>query len=113
MFQTATATEFYPSGGHDRVDVIVGAGACMVVIADGMGGRSGAAEAAQMWVDAVRREPPNVARWAEADYWLDLMAAADRAIRDDARAGETTAIAAVLMPQGLVGASVGDSGAWL
>jgi serine/threonine protein phosphatase PrpC len=113
MFQTATATEFYPSSGHDRVDILVGDGACALVIADGMGGRSGAAAAAQMWIDAVRCGSQDPQQWAESDYWLDLLAATDRAIRDDKNAGETTAVVAVMTARGNVGASVGDSGAWL
>jgi len=113
MFETALATEFYPSGGHDRVDVLLGGDACALVIADGMGGRSGAAAAAQMWIDAVRGGSQDTAQWADSDYWLDLMAATDRAIRDAPAAGETTAVVAVMSPRGLCGASVGDSGAWL
>jgi len=114
MFSAAAASEFYPGGGHDRVDVIIaGDDACALVIADGMGGRSGAAPAAQMWIDAVRGGSQEPSHWTDSDYWLDLMAAADRAIRDEPEAGETTAVIAVLTPNGLCGASVGDSGAWM
>ena len=114
MFETASASEFYPAGGHDRVDVlVVGDRACVLVIADGMGGRSGAAAAAQRWVDAVRNGSQDPQRWADPDYWLDLMAETDRAIRDEPNAGETTAVVAVLTPDGICGASVGDSGAWI
>ena len=115
MFETASAFEFYPGGGHDRVDVLAGdeADACALVIADGMGGRSGAAMAAQMWIDAVRDGSRDPSRWIDTDYWLDLMSATDRAIRDEPRAGETTAVVAVVAPSGVFGASVGDSAAWL
>jgi serine/threonine protein phosphatase PrpC len=113
MFETASASEFYPAGGHDRVDILVGDRACALVLADGMGGRSGAAAAAQRWVDAVRNGSQDALRWADPDYWLDLMAETDRAIRDDPKAGETTAVVAAITSNGLVGASVGDSGAWL
>ena len=113
MFAASTGFEFYPGGGHDRVDALVSGQACVLAIADGMGGRSGAAEAAQVWIDVVRGATQEPARWADTDYWLDLMARADRAIRDDPRAGETTAVVAVMTAAGLFGASVGDSGAWL
>ena len=115
MFETATGTQFYPSGGHDRVDVLVAGDARALVIADGMGGRSGAARAAEMWIEAVRTRAAahDAGKWADTDFWVDLMAEADRAIRDDSAAGETTAVVAVITPSGLAGASVGDSGAWL
>jgi serine/threonine protein phosphatase PrpC len=113
MLTAAMASESYPDGGHDRVDVLVGDDACALIIADGMGGRSGAGAAAQMWIDAVRGGSQDPAQWADGDYWLDLMAAADRAIRDAPTAGETTAVVAVMTSGGLCGASVGDSGAWL
>jgi len=115
MLQTACAIASYPGGGHDRADVLrAGDDVCALVMADGMGGRSGAARAAKMWVEAVRvRAAQDQAQWAESDYWLDLMADADRAIRDDPEAGETTAVVAVMTPHGVAGASVADSGAWL
>jgi serine/threonine protein phosphatase PrpC len=113
MLTAAMASESYPGGGHDRVDLLIGDGACALIIADGMGGRSGAAAAAQMWIDAARGGSQDPAQWADSDYWLDLMAAADRAIRDAPAAGETTAVVAVMTSGGLCGASVGDSGAWL
>ena len=76
MLQTACAIASYPGGGHDRADVLrAGDDVCALVMADGMGGRSGAARAAEMWVEAVRvRAAQDQAKWAESDYWLDLMA---------------------------------------
>jgi serine/threonine protein phosphatase PrpC len=78
-----------------------------------MGGRSGAAAAAEEWIAAVRKHSTDEGGWSSANFWIDVMTDTDRVIRDDPRGGETTAIVAVVTRGGIVGASVGDSGAWL
>ena len=97
MIHTARVTEFYPGGGHDRVEIIVGGDdACVLAIADGMGGRSGAAAAAEFWITAVRNQAADQDAWSDAKFWLRVMADADRVIRDAAHAGETTAVVAAI-----------------
>ena len=113
QFRTFTAIESYPGGGHDRVEVIAGDGGCVLAIADGMGGRSGAALAAEGWIAAVRVAAEQRQRWTDPDYWLDVMRRADRAIDAHPSAGETTAVVMAVTDAGLCGASVGDSGAWM
>src|SRR5688572_1469150 len=107
-FRTFTAMESYPGGGHDRVEVIVGDEGCVLAIADGMGGRSGAAQAAEGWIASVRHAASERDSWMDSDYWFDVMQRADRAILAHPGAGETTAIVAAVTEHGVCGASVGD-----
>ena len=111
--QLAKAVESYPDGGHDRVEIFALEETCVIAVADGMGGRSGAAEAAEGWIEAVRSCLENSDQWSAPDFWAGIMGRADRAIAEDRQAGETTAVVAAVTKAGIVGASVGDSGAIL
>lgn len=85
--------------------MVVADGRCLVVLADGAGGLAGGEVAADAVVAGC------VARLGrpDLDHWLyDL----DEALFLDPLAGETTAVVARLDGNRIVGASVGDSGAW-
>ncbi|HEY4244811.1 MAG TPA: SpoIIE family protein phosphatase [Kofleriaceae bacterium] len=88
---------------QDRVRIYDGPdGALILALADGAGGTGGGAEAADAIVAAAR---------GGGDF-AQLLAALDR---DGARLGfgQATAVLALLTADRIVGASVGDSGAWL
>jgi serine/threonine protein phosphatase PrpC len=97
---------------QDRVEVIRSEDRIVIVIADGAGGLSGGAEAADMVVRAVRDFAERETR-TDAAACSHLLRSIDQAIQSDSKAGETTAVVAILKPNEIIGASVGDSGVWL
>lgn len=104
--RTATASESPQKHTEDRLLVREAGDRILMVVADGAGGRSGGAEAADRTIQILRgcdlSEDPV--------FWVMRLSEIDRSL---AQSGETTAVVAVITPQLIVGASVGDSGAWL
>lgn len=76
----------------------------MLVVADGAGGTGGGAGAAEAVLAAVGASP---AVWTPQG-WAELLARVDA----EQRTGETTAVVCSVVGDVIVGASVGDSGAW-
>lgn len=101
--------------GEDRVVLHApNEGGCVVVVADGAGGLSGGATAAETWLALVAqalREPGFA--YLEPGAWCQRLVEADQALTRTASGGETTAVVVAWTPRGLAGASVGDSEAWL
>ena len=95
---------------QDRGIVIEDGERLVLCVADGAGGRSGGTEAATMVVELVRQ---NANLLINAESCAELLRKMDAAIAKDAVAGETTCALAVVTPEEICGASVGDSGAWL
>jgi len=89
-------------GTEDRAAVFTRDAGLVVALADGAGGSRGGAAAAQAIVDAVRD--------ADDTDWTTLMLRVDDAFA--VTGGETTAVVLALDGDAVVGASVGDSGAW-
>jgi serine/threonine protein phosphatase PrpC len=84
--------------------------ATVLVVADGSGGMSGGAEAAE---DALR-EILKAARTnglLEQASWISVLADADDQL--SRRTGQCAVVAAALIGDRIVGASAGDCGAWL
>jgi len=86
----------------------------IVCIADGTGGISGGAAAAELFITGVRRAALQ-SRFDLADpaTWATLVEALDDEIAAEPHAGETTGIALAITSGLVVGASCGDSRAWL
>jgi len=99
--------------GEDRVDILRLDSGVVMVVADGVGGRPGGGEAATLLVENA------VNYFVTADYDIDdlaltrLLTEMDQALADDENAGETTAVVAVVTDDGITGAYVGDSDAYL
>jgi serine/threonine protein phosphatase PrpC len=94
--------------GQDRARVVEMASGIVIALADGAGGTGGGAEAAQAIVDGVaERALSAVLR----PTWADEIEALDRS--PTLGGGQATAIVAEVGRDGLVGASAGDSQAWL
>lgn len=74
-------------------------------LADGAGGLSGGTQAAQHIVNALQETPVECANI--------LLQQLDYRIEQDPMAGETTAIVIKIQKHQIIGASVGDSAAWL
>jgi serine/threonine protein phosphatase PrpC len=92
--------------GQDRAGVREVGDSVVIALADGAGGTGGGSQAAQAVVDAV------FAAVAQGPAWASLLADLDR---DAMRlgGGQTTAIILSVTRTGVVGAAVGDSGAWI
>lgn len=82
----------------------------VLCVADGAGGRSGGTEAAIMALELVRQ---NANQLVNAETCAEMLRKLDAAIAKDAIAGETTCALAVVAPEEIFGASIGDSGVWL
>jgi serine/threonine protein phosphatase PrpC len=113
-FNVAHALACAREPGEDRVGIFEYEGALVVVVADGVGGVAGGGRAADLVVELVRDavaapalDPLRVERWT------DLLAGADALLEADRDAGETTGVVLAIAKDLLVGASCGDSGAWL
>ena len=103
--ECAIAIEAAGRSGQDRAIVVPHANGVIIALADGSGGSSHGADAAQAVIDAVARSPEAGLDAASLLYELD----------DPERVhhGETTAVVLIASPTVISGASVGDSGAWL
>lgn len=86
-------------------------GGVLLVIADGVGGRSGGGVAAQLAVDLVCDHQYGVR--SEPTHWSGLLSYIDGLVSDDPDAGETTLLVVDIGPTEVTGASVGDSQAFI
>lgn len=98
---------------EDRAEIVERGDALVVVVADGAGGMRGGATASAALVETVRGVATSGAvDLHEPETWVGLLKETDAALFDR-RAGETTGVIVVIDPGGIVGASVGDSEAWI
>lgn len=90
-------------------------GVGIVALADGQGGRSGGAEAAQTAVkSAVQMALSASIRQLQSErFWRQLLLDVDKAVADDPDAGFTTFVGAAITEHQIVGVSSGDSQAVL
>lgn len=95
---------------QDRAEVLSLGDRRVVILADGVGGISGGARAADWFIRGVREAAAGL---ASAEACWELMRRLDGEIAEANVCGETTGIVVVLRAEGLFGASVGDSAAWL
>jgi serine/threonine protein phosphatase PrpC len=110
----ATSAASYRENTQDRALVFDVGDASIVCVADGTGGVSGGAQAAELFIAGVRQAgEQHTFDLTCADNWTALFTALDHEIERDVHAGETTGIAIAITPTALVGASAGDSQAWL
>jgi PPM family protein phosphatase len=90
--------------GQDRATARESRDGVVIALADGAGGTSNGAAAAQAVIDAI------VVADDDSD-WSSILARVDNA--PSLAGGQTTAVVLALTSNGIVGASVGDSGAWI
>lgn len=81
----------------------------LLCVADGAGGRSGGAQAASLAVEFTRQGSRSL---DSAEAAVNLLRRMDTSIASDPVAGETTCALAIVTPEEIIGASVGDSGIW-
>ena len=94
--------------GEDRAVVRLDRDRLLVVVADGAGGTSAGAAAAEAVCDAVLKEPA-----VSTEGWTDLLREIDLALSRSRTGGLSTAVVVEVHGWTLWGASVGDSAAWL
>lgn len=105
-YETVHILEAYRRRCEDRVEVIQDTGRTIIVVADGAGGTGSGDAAAETVIREVRSIYPHVATshdWREALHQIDFRVSA----------GESTAVVVDLQATGIMGASVGDSAAWI
>lgn len=95
---------------QDRVEILRFGNRTLVIVADGSGGRSGAAEAAEFFARSVREV---AARLNTVQDCFRLVCELDQKIARASDCGETTGVIAVVSSGEVFGANVGDSAAWL
>jgi PPM family protein phosphatase len=96
--------------GQDRASVLRLENATVLIVADGSGGMSGGAQAAE----SALREISEAARrrmLSERASWLKMLAEADAALSRGP--GQCAIVGTAIVAGRLIGASVGDCGAWL
>ncbi len=98
------------SENQDRGLVIHDGPRVVLCVADGAGGLSGGMQAANMALELVRQ---NVSLMSHADFCVEVLRKMDTVIANDPIAGETTCALAIVTPEEMFGASVGDSSIWL
>jgi len=106
--------ESYRSAPEDFVHVFQHDQLAAFVVADGAGGVGGGARAAQLVVRAFEDEIGGLsASRATPEMWCEFLLRLDGQIERDSDAGESTAVVVVVRDNEVVGASVGDSEAWV
>ena len=110
MFQTSQAIQPAEGNGQDRLVVLRTETKVIIAIADGAGGRSGGAEAADLAAKLIGERAKILSTQADCERILTEL---DGIVASNSAAGETTTVVAIISSAGIVGASVGDSGAWL
>jgi len=108
-FPVAIARDSYRAATEDRGSVRVSGNRVLIAVADGVGGMSGGAAAAELAVLRIMAHGLS----PDPAALVSLLREADRRVYEEPDAGETTVVAAVVTPHEIAGASVGDSEAWL
>jgi hypothetical protein len=110
MFESNQIVLSSGENGQDRIELLRDGSRLVFVVADGAGGRSGGAEAAELVVRLARERVGSLLSPGDCE---NLLGDIDRVISADRIAGETTAVIVVVSPNKVFGASAGDSGAWI
>jgi hypothetical protein len=105
-FETVQLTQGYRNPCEDRVKVIHDDERTVIVVADGAGGVGSGDVAAET---VIREVENDFHRITSADEWEAELRQIDCRIG----LGESTGVVVDLRPDGIVGASVGDSQAWI
>ncbi|MDF1660780.1 MAG: protein phosphatase 2C domain-containing protein [Planctomycetota bacterium] len=97
---------------QDRIAIFQNGAITIFALADGAGGRSGGAEAANKTVTDLIQSFSSLKSLPSVKDCVKALEQLDVALYRDKHCGETTAVLVVEAKGKVVGASVGDSGAW-
>ena len=109
MFATSKQIRAGGKELQDRAEFFWCGSDLVLVVADGAGGMSGGAEAAQFFVEGIKRRIGSAS--LNTDELTELLTSLDREMATIGAYGETTGVIAILSGTSIFGASVGDSGA--
>ena len=105
-FETCQLVEAYRDRCEDRVEVLVDGDRTLIVVADGAGGTGDGHVAAEA---VIRETCSSCGAIDNATGWCKFLSQLDLRIHS----GETTAVIVDIRHDGILGASVGDSCAWV
>ena len=105
-FETTSITVAYQQRCEDRVKVLEFDNGVVIAVADGAGGTGGGGQAAET---VMRELTASASLEHDAESWCAML----RQIDCRVAVGESTCVVVARSPQGIVGASAGDSKAWL
>jgi serine/threonine protein phosphatase PrpC len=95
---------------QDRLEVFRFGNRVVLIVADGSGGRSGAAEAAEFVIRSTRNIAASL---TDATACFRLLLELEQKIAQATECGETTGVILGVSPDEIFGANVGDSAVWL
>jgi serine/threonine protein phosphatase PrpC len=105
-FETTSITVAYQQRCDDRVKVLEFDSGVVIAVADGAGGTGAGGQAA---ATVMREVTASASLERDAESWCAIL----RQIDCRVTIGESTCVVVARSPKGIVGASVGDSKAWL
>lgn len=105
-FETAQLVEAYRDRCEDRIEIIADGDRTLIVVADGAGGTGDGHLAAETVIREAGRAYGSI---DSSTGWSDFLSQVDSCIAS----GETTAVIVDISPNQILGASVGDSCAWV
>jgi hypothetical protein len=105
-FETASITVAFQCKSEDRVKVVELDEGVVIAVADGAGGSGAGDQAAET---VIREVTASASLEHDATAWCDILRQTDHRIG----VGESTCVVVARSARGMVGASVGDSNAWL
>lgn len=106
LFETSHSVEAYRERCEDRIEILTEGERTLIVVADGAGGTGDGRTAAETVIRETR------AGYASIDSslgWSRFLSQVDLRVTS----GETTAVVVDIRPDRILGASVGDSCAWI
>jgi PPM family protein phosphatase len=111
----ATARVAFAAGraSQDRSAILVLPDRAVIVLADGAGGTTGGAEAAEATVDLMLHELAHGAALSDPQILADMLVTFDSRLARERHGGQTTAVVVIVTRDSIIGASVGDSEAHL
>jgi serine/threonine protein phosphatase PrpC len=109
MFAATKQIEAGESELQDRADFFWSGPNLILVLADGAGGLSGGAEAAEFVIERLKGQ--NFSAITNPQQLCAVLASFDREMFERGTFGETTCVVIILLETEIIGVSVGDSGA--
>ncbi len=106
LFEISHLVEAYRERCEDRIEVIADGNRTLIVVADGAGGTGDGHNAAD---SVIRETKASYAAISSSTDWSQFLSQLDFRVP----AGETTAVIVDIHPDRILGASVGDSCAWV
>ena len=109
MFLTSKQIHAGGSELQDRAEFFGNSSNLILVLADGAGGLSGGAKAAEFIVESAKKQIDSTV--TNSQQLCTILTSIDQKMSASGTFGETTCVVVILSDSGIIGASVGDSGA--